>query len=144
LFSTHGIALSASTVGHAGVPVLSRRMCSAIARSAWYSGARKTQGAPSTVSGTTTSSAISCLMATSITSAGICSSFTASGTNSAYGNPQCPCEDASASAYDTPAWARRGESSAMPIFWAMVSADRKPISRMSRAAPSARMTALVR
>ena len=52
-------------------------MFSAIDCSAGYRGARKTQGSPSTVSGITTSSAISWAMAASITSTGMSSSFAA-------------------------------------------------------------------
>ncbi len=66
-------------------------------------------------------------------SVGISSSLIASGTSSEYGRPQWPCDEASVRAYETPARARRGESLAMPIFWAIVSADRKPMPRMSAA-----------
>jgi hypothetical protein len=93
--STHGIALSASNAVHGGDPDCKRFTCETMERSALYKGARKTLGTPSTVSATTTSSASSWSIASSMTSCGISSSFTASDTSWLRGKPQWPSPAAS-------------------------------------------------
>ena len=131
--SIQGMAFSGSIQGQGSLPLLRVESRSAMARSARWRPARKTQSVSPRRSAITVPSASSRSSAVRISSCGTSRSFSASGVSSAMGRPQWPSSIASVSAYEMPARTRIMAVLSMPSFMAMASAVLKPMPRMSRA-----------
>ena len=96
--STHGKALSGSIQGQGSLAFASRVNRSAMVRSARCKPARNTHGVSPTWSAITVPSSSSSSRAVRMSSCETSSSFSASGTSSSAGKPQCPSSMASVSA----------------------------------------------